>query len=209
MRRGARACAALLAATLMLTACNDGSAKADAPVIDGETSSPSAEKSVDAAAGKDSIDRGVAVTTRKKPVAGKFLLRENPAKTAEEETVIEVWYQFWDEVMRMYNEADPDPDRMYELSSGKAAEGPLDYANTLQDNKRHETGGLIAEVRTLKVSPKRAVVVSCMKNSSVMANKSGKRLEPLTPYYMFREILKKEGPDWRVHRTIVKSELPC
>jgi len=129
---------------------------------------------------------------------GEYVRGLNPAKTPEERAVAEVWFSFWGELHRMYDEAELDRTRFGELARGEAFDGPASYVERMQKAGTHNDGGTIAAIQKLKVDGDKAVVTSCIHSTLVEVDGKGRALEMPNPFLVTRETLEKEGPDWRV-----------
>lgn len=63
---------------------------------------------------------------------------------------------------------------------------------------RHNDGGTIASISSVKVTGEQAVVLSCIRSSLVEVDARGVALQVPDPYLRTRETLRREGNVWRV-----------
>lgn len=184
-------------ACLAAFGCGGGEETAAPITIDGE-SSATASASPEARADDGPVPRD--------PVDGKLLRGTSAAATPEEKAVADVWFAYWQELFRMYETTEVDRDELYSLASGTGASGPVDYVESMRKQKVHQSGGAIAAITDIKVTGRQAVVQSCFRNTALNVNDKDVPVEQLMPYFQMKEILRKEGPDWRVSRTITVAE---
>lgn len=191
----------VLVACLLLTAgCGDDSEPA------GTVDLPGGDSASSGAASSASTPTAEPPTARDdEPVDGKVLLGRSAASSAEEREVVDVWFAYWTEVNRMYREVEADPDTLYSLAKDAAATGPLDYLEEFSSRGERLAGGSIVAASKVRVRGDEATVDSCFRNSSVNVDAQGKAVELLTPFFTTREVLRREGPDWRVETSTTTS----
>lgn len=200
MTRIRRIPALLVAAALVLSGCGgDDSAPADTVVLPGDgDSSPAASGTP-----TEVVEPPAADTDE--PVDDQLLLGRSVASTAEEREVVAVWFAYWTELNRMYREVVADPDTLYSLAKDTAATGPLDYLEEIESRGERQVGGNIGAVNRVRVRGDEATVDSCFRNTALNVDSDGRAVELLTPFFTTREVLRREGPDWRVETSTTTS----
>lgn len=196
MRRTSVARATLVAAVLtLLAACGDED-PAPPPELGGE-SSPSDPGTPSSSAADDG------------PANGTVAWRDSAESGGEETAAADVWRAYWDELMRMYTTLEVDRDRLYELSTGNAASLPLDYTADMTDRDVHLEGGMEGWLNGVRVKGSTATIETCFRSTAVEVDQRGKPAEPLEPFLAIRGKLEKEGPDWRVIRSLNLDQAVC
>lgn len=199
MTRAAPAVAAFLACVATLTACGGDEQPAEPLSIAGDSTTPSSTPAA------PEVEGPPATASSDEPVDGKLLLGDTVATSAEDRAVAEVWFDYWTELFRMYSDAEADPGTLYSLAKDAAATGPLDYLASMQEREQHQVGGAIVAVTDVRTRGDRAVVESCFRNSALNVDATDTAVETLTPFFTTREVLRREGPDWRVESSETTS----
>lgn len=202
--RATRAAAVGTLAAIVLAGCGgsddesalaeaDGTIPASASASASPTPSPSSSVSSAATAGDE-------------PPAEGVQLGRSPATSDEESAVVDVTLAYWQQVYAMYATADVDRDAFAAVARGPAYQGPLNYVAVLQRNDVRQKGGAIMGVEKLEVDGRTGEVVACFRNDAVNVDDRDRPAEPLMPFFVVRNIVQKQGPDWRVTRSITLSE---
>lgn len=157
------------------------------------TPTPTAPTTAPTAGGDTPPDRGV-------------VLGANPAAGADEQAVVEAVMAYWSEVYRTYERAELDRTALAAVARGAAFQGPADYVAQMRRRDVRMRGGAILGVVSVEVDGRSAEVVSCFRNESLNFDADGDPAGVLIPYFVVRNVLTQQGPDWRVSRSITVSE---
>lgn len=124
----------------------------------------------------------------------------------EEQAVADAVVAYWTEIYRMYSAAEVDRDAFAALATGRAYDGPVDYVAELASRRHRQSGGGIIAVNDVTIDGDTATTSSCLRNGAVNVDRSGAPVEQLVPFYVLREELVRQGPDWRVAVSFVEAE---
>lgn len=190
----------LAACALAFSACggDDGSSS-------GDTVAFPSDETTSAGADPTSAPADPPSAAADEPVDGELLMGRSSARSAEERQVVSVWFAYWDEVNRMYRDVEADPDTLYSLAKDTAATGPLDYLEDFSSRDERQVGGSVAAATEVRVRGDEATVDGCFRNSALNVDRQGRPVELLTPFFTTREVLRREGPDWRVETSTTTS----
>lgn len=144
-----------------------------------------------------------------KPVDDELHVVKDPATTPAQKAVVAVWTSYWTELLRMYATLDVNEDYLYSIATDQGASGPLDYVADMRSRHTHEAGGLVAGINTVKVTGRRAVVQTCFRTTAHEVDRKGRDVEHVLPFLSMKEVLTKEGPDWRVSHSYNLGDSPC
>jgi len=198
MRTGrATAAAVALLATLAACSSDEGSG---IPEADGApTASASATPTPTAPTTQPTADGDT-------PPSSGVVLGANPASGADEQAVVDAVLAYWNEVYRTYEQAEVDRTALAAVARGAAFQGPADYAALLQRRDVRQQGGAILGVQSVEVDGRSAEVVSCFRNEALNFDADGEPAAVLMPFFVVRNVVTQQGPDWRVSRSITISE---
>jgi hypothetical protein len=213
MRRVSVGVIALLAVVL-LAGCGGGDDTAGLPTLGPESGNPS--QSVSTAPEESGTPPATPVTTGPtSPPAGM------PAKTvavhrrtvaatkAEQKAVADAYLQYTVVRLLAYNRAAVDLDALGRVASGSALAEVKGRVAELQAKKWHTIGELWVDIPAITVNGTTAVLRSCMDNTTVDVDKSGKWVEQLVPYYTATATLQKAGGKVWVVDKISIAEQRC
>ncbi|QCX28291.1 hypothetical protein [Nocardioides jishulii] len=178
-----RLAAVLAAATLGLAGCAEDSSKKEVDLD--ARSTPTAEPTPVAAKGD-------------KPVDGAALRGSSAASSPDEEAAVEVWFGFYEEMVRMYAGPTIDRDRWSAVAVEQAYDGPLQYAEKQVSQGHRHQGGLIVAATEVEVKGDEAVVTGCVRTTLTEVDGEGVPVEKVAPWRTSSDVLVKVGSGWRV-----------
>lgn len=103
----------------------------------------------------------------------------------------------------MYRQVELDRTGLGELATGEGFDGPAAYVARMEEAGTHNEGGTIASINKLQVRGDRAVVSGCLRSSMLEMNEAKVPAELPEVFVRTREVLVREGPDWRVAEATV------
>ncbi len=189
-----------LLASLVLAGCSDadddGGLAEAGPTVTASASpspTPTAEPTTEPEAGTE-------------PPAEGLVIGSINADGAEEQALADLTIDYWSMLYQMYAEAEVDRGAFSLLAKGRAYQDPVSYVDQLRSSDLRQQGGAVMHVEDVTVSGRSAEVVSCFWNQALNVNADGRPAESVLPFFQIRNVLTKQGPDWRVARSITISE---
>lgn len=201
-----RTAAVLSIAVLALTAgCGSGGGeKADTPPTFDPSASPS--ESASASASPSATASAAVFDDKGHDIVVGTVKATNPKQKA----VADAWIAYWRARGDAYGEAKADPAALGQVASGEPIANIVKYVAYLQENGLRTVGDSKLGISRIQVTPKAAVVVSCLENKSIDRHRDGRPGETLVPYYQFTgALVPNGGGGWLVTQAVKTSEARC
>lgn len=203
MRRAAATVAAV--AVLALVGCSEGSAPVEPLAIDGGSETPAAAATPTPSPTQDAAATPADFDGKGHEAVAGLLQVRGPAQRE----VAEAWLDYWQVRLDAFHAAEVDPARLGEVASGEAADQVIGYAEHLAGEDLQTVGDMRLGVDQVAVKGDRATLRSCTENKTVDRNSRGRAVEPLSPFFVFRGRLVREGGAWRVSDLSIDARTPC
>jgi hypothetical protein len=129
--------------------------------------------------------------------------------TPDQKAVADVFLRYLALRLAAYNKAEVDLDAMSKVATGQAISGVRAAVEQLRSKKHHTIGELYVGIPGVVVKGSTATMRSCMDNTTIDVDQSGKPVETPVPYFTVNSTFEKAGGTVWVVKTVRFVELRC
>ncbi|WP_410789872.1 hypothetical protein [Kribbella sp. C-35] len=124
--------------------------------------------------------------------------RKIAAVSAEQRAVADAFLTYTVLRLKAYNQATVDLAALQKVASGQPVTAVTGQVALLQQRKHHTIGEVWVDIPTITVTGSTATLRSCVDNTTIDVDRSGKWVEMPTPYLTATATLAKAGATWRL-----------